>query len=93
MDPFVINLMEKVFEKAEKDGYVDKEAKELMQEIRQKANNTPRHQRVSTTTEEFLQNIRERLVDEYSQDDMAKAIENYAVIQQISPEIKSVCGK
>ena len=93
MDPFVFELFEKIFEKAEREGALDDEARELMEKIRKKANDTPRHRKSSSNTDEFLNNTLARLLaDGKKIKNMDEAIAKYVEIKESSGQLKSLVG-
>ncbi len=96
MDGFVNDLMEQVFTKGEKEYAFDEETRQLMEQIRQKIKDSPRHQTSSGNTKEYIDNLQQRVLDHISveNDDAKKVviIEQYLEIINNKKVIESLCG-
>lgn len=96
MDGFVNDLMEQVFTKGEKEYAFDEETRQLMNKIRQKIKDSPRHQLSSVNTKEYIDNLEQRVLEHISveNDDAKKGviIEQYLEIMNNKKVIQSLCG-
>ena len=97
MDPFVYDLMEQVFKKGEDSFDLDRETKDMMDKIREKIKSTTtHHRRKSSNTEEFLLNMKERIIflieNESDIQKRKSMIDNYIKISSSRSVLKSLCG-
>jgi hypothetical protein len=96
MDPYVLTLMEKVFKKGEQCGVLDEETKQMMEMIRTKVRESPRHHKCSSNTDEYLKNLQSRVLDvvenEPNPDKKKTAVAGYAEIAVNKPVLQELCG-
>lgn len=96
MDEFVNDLMEQVFTKGEKEYAFDEETRQLMNKIRQKIKDSPRHQISSGNTNEYIDNLQQRVFEcisvENDVEKKAVIIKQYLEIINNKKVIQSLCG-